>query len=253
MRIPFSYLSYDNDEIIVYGILQELFWIKGGETRLIHPNCILYQINHSRLPTKKEKTELKETLEKLCKHNVIENNQFGYILNTDIFNFEEGTHFITYTSEVFHMLMSEPKLLKHYLYIIGLRDYRTKICDKPINYFVKVENLSDRTIKTYNKKLEDLKLIYISRNGINLQYVLYEDKNILEANSNWMRSISAKYNRFIKSPGVFNAKEIDELYSEVIKYNERCELLGKSSPDYKLRKKSLEPIDEFKSGVTMLL
>lgn len=247
MRIPFNYLSFDSDEIIIYGILQELFWINGGGNRLIHPSCILYQLNQYRLPTKKEKSELKTTLDKLCDHNIIENNQFGYILNTDIFKFEEGTSFVVYDNSVFHMLMSNPKLFKHYLYIVGLRDYKTKICNKPINYFVEAEGISDRTIKAYNKKLEELKLIYINRDGGNLQYVLYNDKDLIVSNSNWMRSVSAKYNRFIKSPEVFNEEEIINLYSDVIKYNQRCEELSAVSPDYKLRKKSLNIFDEFKS------
>lgn len=133
---------------------------------------------------------------------------------------------------------------------------KNKVGSFTINYLAKKSGLSENTIKRhggYNSILEDMKLIYIHRSHDYLKfsdtgeirtfsnvYGRYDDKDIIleyakklgvtygeshkksytfKNNSNKLRSISARYNAFIKGKSYTQA-ELQQLYEDCIFYNE---------------------------------
>jgi hypothetical protein len=123
-----------------------------------------------------------------------------------------------------------------------------------MTYFSELLNISPSTLSSYNKILEDSKMIYFVRkygeNSINIGYCRYSDKDLLDKythnikdicnnqynRGNLRRSIVQRYNRFVKNPEVFSPEKILELKELCVSYNEEMDKLG---GDYLKRKKDL--------------
>lgn len=100
------------------------------------------------------------------------------------------------------------------------------------SFFVNQYGMSKNTVTRYFKALEELDLLVIFRANPNTQqtnlYGRKADEQLIRqyANrfdnsnkSNFHRSVSARYNKYIKAPGVFSADEIKQLYNDCIVYN----------------------------------
>lgn len=123
-----------------------------------------------------------------------------------------------------------------------------------MTYFSELLNISPNTLSSYNKILEDSKMIYFVRkygeNSTDIWYCRYSDKNLLDKythnikdicnnqynKGNLRRSIVQRYNRFVKNPEIFSPEKVLELKELCVSYNEEMDRLG---GDYLKRKKDL--------------
>ena len=176
----------------------------------------------------KKRAEITAALEDLCDLGFIEKNKnWGYIINTrSFYNQKEGFERCSY--DVLTMLRNNAPLFQHYM-LIKKGMIKGK-CTYDINYFTRAENVSSMTISRRNKELVEKKLIYIYRPAINSEekkydrnvYMLYDDKRENKENcGNLNRSISQRYNSFVKHPEKFTPLQRKELRKQVEEYNAR--------------------------------
>ena len=213
--------------ISVYGILQLIYRSDAGVI-YIPPELIAYQLGY-KLPLEyRTKNKIVNALECLDECGYIRKCDNHYLI--DMGNIYTASGYELCDVEVFRRLMDRPDLLKHYLVIKrGLIDGK---CKYSIPYFAKVEETSPQTISRRNKELEDMRLIIIyqdtyskDKNGRNNNvYILYSEEKAetkKSSNSNADRSISQRYNAFVKNPAKFTPLQRKTLREEVEQYNVR--------------------------------
>jgi len=245
-------LNINNNTLLVYISLQ-LLCNNTNINYYINIDNIIGLIYNTLDIKRSEKENIKEALIDLYSRGII--NQCSantYIINSS--DVKPSKDYTIISFDAFQKLKTAPELLKHYIWIKKSMNYNIVISNKrsvisfmKYDYFIKNENITESTIKRYNKKLQELQLIYIN-NGI---YSLYENK---EAADYWnehvwfmnnSRSIMAKYNAYCKHPNKYSPEEKAEIRESVNKYNEYCIQLGKCQPDYLGKVKDLEIFDLF--------
>ena len=211
----------------VYGVLQLIYRTDAGVV-FISPDTVGYHLGYKIPLEYKTKQRIINALECL--------DELGYVKKCkDYYLIDMGSIYTTSgyelcSVEAFRKLMEKPDLLKHYLII--KRGMIEGKCKYPISYFAKIEDTSPQTINRRNKDLEDMKLIIIYQDGYNPDkngrnnnvYTLYSEeaadrKNVSYSNIN--RSVTQRYNSFVKHPEKFTPLTKKMLRQEVKQYNER--------------------------------
>ena len=216
--------SSESLAISVYGILQLIYRSDAGVV-YIPPELIAYQLGY-KLPLEyRTKNKIVNALECLDECGYIKKCDNHYLI--DMSNIYTTSGYELCDVEVFRKLMDRPDLLKHYLTIKrGLIEGK---CKYSIPYFAKVEETSPQTISRRNKELEDMHLIIIYQDTYkdgrsNNIYTLYSKEQAEKKRTNYSdlnRSVSARYNAFVKNPGKYSPLQKKTLRQEVIEYNER--------------------------------
>ena len=104
---------------------------------------------------------IKSRLDNLVKLEIIKSkNKVGYIIKPESFYCNE--QYIKCPVEAFNKLKLMPDEFRHYLYILKTIYNGSGKANLPIEYYAEVEKRSRSSIIRYNKKLEDLKLIFIN-------------------------------------------------------------------------------------------
>lgn len=237
MILSFSHLSVAQNsprDLQVLGSLQRLYRCSEYGELIVSPEPIWFYLKN-KMPSYDSKVSIIKSFDNLnCLTKVVDG---FYKLNTECFEYDET--FVSCDYEVFELLKNTPGILKHYLTILMHRSHnievmgkRNVICSLPISYFAEFEGVHENTISSYNRKLEDLKLIYIARDTYSEgrdsnYYSLYEDRKYVEAfigNSNtgsmanWKRKVTGRYNRFINDPDCYSLEELEELLGDLKKY-----------------------------------
>lgn len=208
--------------------------------------------------TAKKKRDLKETIKYFIEENIIEvidtDSENYEIKNTFLVNSKEGNFTIITLDEL--RKISEIKvgkkdtLVNYYLKLLSTINNKTKVGYWTIEDLGEDVNISTRTVKDYNKILEDAELIYIKRfnktklvNGktqrLNNIYGRFTDKYAIDKyakdrisnldrieasnklNANESKSISKQYNDFVN--GTYTG-DVSSLY-------DKCKLYNKAKPD----------------------
>ena len=213
--------------ISVYGILQLIYRSDAGVLH-IALDSIAYQLGYKLPLESRTKTKIVNALECLDELGYIKKCDNHYLI--DMGNIYTANGYELCDVEVFRRLMGRPDLLRHYLTIKrGLIEGK---CKYSIPYFAKAEDTSPQTISRRNKELEDMRLIIIyqdaystDKNGRNNNvYILYSEEKAetkKSSNSNADRSISQRYNAFVKNPIKYTPLQKKTLRGEVEQYNVR--------------------------------
>lgn len=149
----------------------------------------------------------------------------------------EKYHFI-FLDDIMKIIVARKiKLLPCYKMVVGTRNNNTKVSRTSIARISEEIHSSAPTTTSYIKELEDLKILFVHHNHLNngqsnfMGRLCDKDSVIAEAknknsfsyrsdNSNWRRSVSARYNRFVANPSLYNAEEIATLREDVTAYNQ---------------------------------
>ena len=210
--------------ISVYGILQLIYRSDAG-VLYIAPDSIAYLLGYKVPMIAKTQQKIINALECLDELGYIKKSNDHYLI--DMGNIYTTSGYELLNVETFRRLMDKPDLLKHYLIIKrGLIDGK---CKYSIPYFAKIENTSPQTISRRNKELEDMRLIIIYQDSYkdgrsNNVYTLYSEEQAEKKRTNYSdlnRSVSARYNAFVKNPDKYSPLQKKTLRQEVIEYNER--------------------------------
>ena len=191
--------SYD---IATYAALRKYYNL-GMEEELITTDILLYQLYGKKF----------NDVKRITKENFIDSihhlNEIGVINITD--TYDKNKYIIDMDSIFFTTSVRDPavviekyeiddvfnidcnedktKILRYFINIIKSIDYKTKVGFMPIDYLSKKSDISKQTAITYNKLLEDNKIIYIkhgggkyTEDGIKTEsnlYVRYEDRKLI--------------------------------------------------------------------------
>ena len=218
---------FDPGVISMFGILQLVLRSDLGIS-IISPETIAFHMGYNLPLNRKSRKRIDDLAHYLDDMGLIEYHEDYYKVDTGCFYAEEGYELCDVG--VFKLLMQKPDLLRHYLLIKrGRIDGK---CRFSLDYFAKIENTSVRTISRWNKELEELQTIIIyqdtynpDKNGrSNNVYVLYSEEQAALKNESYgdiNRSVSQRYNSFIKDPTKFTPLQRKTLKKEVEEYNER--------------------------------
>jgi len=219
--------SQESLALSVYGIVQLAFRTDLGET-IIPPELIAYHLGY-KLPIEyRTKQKIINALECLNELDYIKKRDDQYVIDMGHIYATDGYEFCS--ADIFRKLMNKPDLLKHYLIIKrGLIDGK---CKYSIPYFAKIEETTPLTIIRRNKDLEDMQLIIIYQDSYNKNknnrnnnvYTLYSEEQAEKkngSNGNIDRSISQRYNSFVRNPGSLSPLQKKELRKNVEDYNRR--------------------------------
>ena len=210
--------------ISVYGILQLIYRTDAGVV-YIPPDQIGYHLGYKVPMIAKTQQKVINALECLDELDYIRKCDNHYLIDMGSIYTTSGYELLSV--ETFRRLMDKPDLLKHYLIIKrGLIDGK---CKYSIPYFAKIEETSPQTISRRNKELEDMRLIIIYQDSYkdgrnNNVYTLYSEEQAEKKRVNYSdlnRSVSARYNAFVKNPSKYSPLQKKTLRQEVIEYNER--------------------------------
>lgn len=159
-------------------------------------------------------------------------------------------------------------MFRYYCHILKSRNYKydRKVCDLSVNFLSELINISKSTIIRYNRLLEENKIIYIKRPTYNDKDKSvdligdYDDKGFVDKIANELkygnskqvgnqhRSISAKYNSYVRNPSKYDEEDEYKLYEQVKAYNDEMDDIQKmyAGSDYISRKKDLSvfPFEE---------
>jgi len=208
----------------VYGVLQIIYRSDLGVTN-IPLDLVAYHLGYKLPLEHRTKSKIIDALECLDELGYIKKSDEQYLVDTS--NIYTTSGYELCSVEIFRKLMDRPDLLKHYLTIKrGLIDGK---CKYSIPYFAKIEETSTRTINRRNKELEDMRLIIVYQDGYkdgrsNNVYTLYSEEQAEKKRANYSdlnRSVSARYNAFVKNPGKYSPLQKKTLRQEVEQYNER--------------------------------
>jgi len=231
LRITVPYdvaLNPEPNSIVVYGILQWMYRPDNGDIIVI-PDSIGFKLGYKLPMNTKSKKRIIDGLECLYELGYVKKRDKFYFVDTNAF-YNCQTGFVYCDLLSFQKLMNDPGLLQHYLLI--KRGLINGKCTFSLTYFAKKENISIRTVSRRNAELEDKKLIIVyqdsykpDQNGRNNNvYTLYSDEQANKKRSSYSdlnRSVSARYNAFVKNPGKYSPLQKKTLRQEVIEYNER--------------------------------
>ena len=191
--------SYD---IATYAALRKYYKL-GMDKELITADAILYQLygNNFDKVTRKTKENFINAIHHLSEIGVIDiTNTYSknkYIVDMDSIFFTTSTKdpaTAIEKDEVANILNIEcnedkTKILKYFIIVVKSIDYKTKIGSTSIDCLSNAASISNKTAITYNKLLEDNKIIYIkhgggkyTEDGIKTEsnlYVRYEDRKLI--------------------------------------------------------------------------
>ena len=191
--------SYD---VAVYTALRKYYNL-GMEEELVTTDILLYQLygkdfDKVKRTTKENFIEAISHLDEIGVINITDTyDKDKYIIDMDSIFFttsvkDPAVAIEKYEiSDIFNISCNEDKtkILRYFIMIIWSIDYKTKIGSMPIDYLSKEAGVSKQTAITYNKLLEDNKIIYIkhgrgkyTEDGIKTEsnsYVRYEDKRLI--------------------------------------------------------------------------
>lgn len=213
---------FDSTPLLVYCLSQNAYKIGRNCVRW---ETIAYLMKCPVPVQQKKKKQILDALDNLCDLGFIKKeNYWGYIIDANSFyNQTEGFERCSY--EALMTLRDNAPLFQHYMLIKkGLINGK---CTYDINYFTKMENVSERTIARRNQELVNLKLIDIYRKVKDDKYdrnvyVLHNDKYVTgQKFSNLDRSVSQRYNSFVKNPDKFTPLTRKTLRKQVEEYNQR--------------------------------
>ena len=191
--------SYD---VAVYTALRKYYNL-GMEEELVTTDILLYQLygkdfDKVKRTTKENFIEAISHLDEIGVINITDTyDKDKYIIDMDSIFFttsvkDPAVAIEKYEiSDIFNISCNEDKtkILRYFIMIIWSIDYKTKIGSMPIDYLSKEAGVSKQTAITYNKLLEDNKIIYIkhgrgkyTEDGIKTEsnsYVRYEDRRLI--------------------------------------------------------------------------
>ena len=212
--------------LLIYCLLQTILKCNEG-SKLVDYKTIAYELGYSFPLQRRKKKLIEDALDDLCDFGYAEKTEWGYLVDTNSF-YNQSDGFERCPREVFELLKDDADLFRHYMLIRrGLIDGK---CTYNTSYFEKIEGVSARTIARRNNDLVDLHLIAIyqppAEEGYsNNVYVLYNgetSERMRQDNpANLNRSVSQRYNSFVKSPGKFTPLQRKELRRQVEEYNIR--------------------------------
>lgn len=130
-------------------------------------------------------------------------------------------------------------LLQHFIRLIASLDSNMdNVGHMSVQWFATTYGISEHSVLNYNSALEELGLIYVHHQGVSLdgkcrtnlygraankKSVISHSSNFTaDGSANFMRSVSARYNAFIKNPSSFTDEQRDQLYEDCIKYNRKA-------------------------------
>lgn len=160
-----------------------------------------------------------------------------YICNKEAFH---ETSFTNITVDEFHMIMESGKkntaqLLLHFIRMMKSLDYNLNVNGvygvvghMTKQYFTNEYGIPERTLINYEQALEEIGVLYIKHQSSKYQNNIYgrmTDKVLIDSYcnktpSNFHRSVSARYNRYLSNPESFSEDQLQALYADCIKYNE---------------------------------
>lgn len=181
--------------------------------------------------------DAKITLLELCDMGYIKKiGRYSYTVDKSAFAMQGNLRY-AFVDHTVPRLFKNMKLFRFYCIIVSSINYDRKVGFMPISYFVETYGISKNTIVSYNKKLEEMHLIYIARsqyNGDNRPtnaYGLWENKELVDKyvdtpqvfinKGNEDRSIKQRYNRYMKDPTKYTGEKLQELLSQIRDYNKR--------------------------------
>ena len=214
--------------VVIYCLVQTLYNSGFGKV-LVDQVGLAWALGFTLPLQQKKRVVLTNALEELCDFGFAEKYRDRYIIDTTHFyNQSEGFEYCDV--DIFNRLKDRPELFHQYILIKkGRINYK---CTLPIEYFAKIRGVSERTIMRQIKELEEMQLICTAKDIYNPEknsrstniYVLWEDRDKIwqsSGNPNLDRSVSAKYNSYIKHPEKFTPLTRKELIKQVKAYNER--------------------------------
>lgn len=177
---------------------------------------------------------IKSAIKKLASMELIHQiNKTTYYVDENDFSVEGQFYNITVGEFV---TINDPNLLKHFIYIVKSFNYNIsvmgearKLSTMTVGYFAREENVATATISRYNKKLEELHIIYVGRYVVNNTrdnniYSRYVDRDYVKVfmknagkesdETNFLRSVAQRYNNLDK------VDNIEQLYIDCERYNE---------------------------------
>lgn len=214
--------------------------------------------------TKTNVTNANKELEIICDNQLLDMDVVG-TNKYEIRGYEKGKYYSSINIDHVMRLLNEPhnsnkyKLVKYYCILMGSRLNDLRICNLSLLDLAEKMGVNVATINTYNKILERANIIYIYKNYFSHDanrynvYGAYEDKKYVDrfakakgynkkngGNSDWRRSITIKYNKFVRNPDAFSEEERALLFQNVKQYNEEMdELQAVWGGNYVKRKKDL--------------
>lgn len=229
LAIPTKVVTFgDSFTIVVYAAVQSYLNSNNGYV-LVTPEQVAYELKVTFPLQHKKRQDIINAFKNLCDLELFRSDKNFYYVNTDIFyKYDSYTPCSYY--DVFNIIKNKPGLFHHYLLIKkGMINGQCNYC---VEYFMKEENVSKRTIARRTQDLVDLKLISVHqvlfefKDGQHWKniYTLYNAQDNFkdqENLGNLNRSISQRYNSFVKNPDKFTPLMRKTLHKQVEEYNRR--------------------------------
>ena len=234
-----SYLPYEDD--IAYIYTPAICAVIGNSSKHTH-----HKIN--------------EAIEFLSKNKYIECEQISrafYKVNRNALN-NLTPPWVSVPFKKLHKIIKETgswNLAWYYILLLGTINTNSMVGSYGIDKLCELSELNRKTVISYNKKLEDLGVIFIMHNPLNdgkaNKYGLPENESAIRKaaayrpaanNANFHRRVSAKYNQYVRDNGEWwSAAQVEELLRMCRQYNEDMDALQSTQPgsDYINRKKDL--------------
>ena len=201
--IPSNFLKLDeisNDEVVAYVFLQiHTYSANYDSCQFAIPHVVdqITGITKSHSTYEKMAKAIKGLISKGMLMVTQENSKCWRIF-MDSFKLPEQGGFVKVDAENLRMVMDcqargKATVLRYYLLVLSYIHPGTKVCMRSEDFFAEKLHVSVKSIMTYNKHLENMKLIYILRSRDRLVPNLmgrYEDKDAIE-----QEATKRKYNR----------------------------------------------------------
>lgn len=256
-RVYSSTLS--GNELAVYSVINMLCsGMSWANNIYVSLDAIAYYLNIS-------KRTASEHYSSLIDNGVIKAT--GNVVDVSSVLKHREEHFVTIPVDTFFKIMRDgnTQLYMYFVQLMSTRNNKLKVSYQKIEYIEDLTGLSKSTILRYNKKLEDIGVLYIRRShnlkqsdgsvySDNNVYGLVADKAAVDKyadeneykvdmhNSNWQRMVTAKYNAYIKNPNSY--EDTDALYKLCEEYNALMDELQRKHPgsNYIKKKKNLDAL-----------
>lgn len=249
----------DDIDIIIMLILNNMQSISDNSVSYIcfDINSIYYRIYNNFNFTQRDIKLIKDSINHLIKLgliNVITKHSNNYVIDScDVFiNTKQEERYISISEDEFRKIVLSSlrfryTLLRYYLNVISTINNKTKVGFTSIMDLARLSFIDKSTALDYNKRLEDMELLYIARSNTIQRYdngtikklsntygkFIDKDKvvknfelhnnNVASSNGydndNFInrRSIKTKYNHFVK--GKYRG-DVKELYNLCVLYND---------------------------------
>lgn len=265
MEVRISKEIYESDisarTLSVYIIAKFLYTTTYFDKVFVSGSQIAYYLGGV---TKTNVTNANKELEIIYNNQLLEMEKIG-ANKYEISGYTKGKTYASLNIDHIMKILKEPhssrkyKLLKYYCVLMGCRLNDLRICNYSLEDLANKMGVDIMTINSYNKILEKENIIYIYKNYFSNDanrhnvYGAYEDKKYVDrfakakgynkkngGNSDWRRSVTLKYNKFVRNPDAFSEDERELLRQNVIRYNEEMdEMQSVWGGNYIMRKKDL--------------